>query len=103
MSYYYNGNANQPDGLEEILAKRPEGADIAPKAVENLRKRMQGAFLGRCAGCTLGVPVEGYSVMRMLAVAMETDTPFPPTTYWKGTDLPEVRHYGVNYRTDYLE
>lgn len=103
MAYYRNRTTHQPDALDEVLALRPAGADTAPKAVENLENRMKGAFIGRCAGCTLGVPVEMYSVLHMQAVAMETGTPFPPTTYWKGTDNPDAIHYGVNKRTDYLE
>ncbi|MBQ8642908.1 MAG: ADP-ribosylglycohydrolase family protein [Clostridia bacterium] len=103
MSYYHNRTTHQPDELDRILALRPENADTAAAAVENLENRMKGAFIGRCAGCTLGVPVEMYPVMRMQAVAMESDTPFPPTTYWKGTDFPDCIHYGVNKRTDYLE
>ena len=100
---YVNKDTNQPDKLEEILALRPEGADIAPAKVENLHTRMKGAFLGRCAGCTLGVPVEMYPVAKMQAVALESGTPFPPTTFWKGTDNPDKIHYQVNKRTDYLE
>ncbi len=103
MSYYHNRTTHQPDRLDEILALRPAGADKTPLPAENLENRMKGAFIGRCAGCTLGVPVEMYPVMRMQAVAMETGTPFPPTTYWKGTDMPDCIHYGVNKRTDYTE
>lgn len=100
---YYNRNEKQPDTLENILALRPEGADTTPIPVENLYNRIKGAFIGRCAGCTLGVPVEGYQVLHMQAVAQETGTSFPPTTYWKGTDHPDYIHYGVNRRTAYTE
>ena len=31
---YINNDALQPDTLEEILALRPEGADVAPQKVE---------------------------------------------------------------------
>lgn len=100
---YYNNNPKQPDALDEILALRPEGADVAPKAVENLRGRMKGALIGRFAGCMLGVPVENYSILRMQAIAAETGTTFPPKTYWKGTDREHYLHYGVNPIEDYLE
>ena len=75
---YINNDALQPDKLEEILALRPEGADIAPQKVDDLEKRMKGALIGRFAGCVLGIPVELYSVARMQAVALETGTTFPP-------------------------
>ena len=100
FTMYYNNNAKQPDHLEDILALRPEGADIAAKPVDNLRSRMKGALVGRFAGCMLGVPVENYSILRMQAIAAETETSFPPTTYWKGTDRQEYLHYGVNPISD---
>ena len=103
MSYYFNYTKHQPDGLEAILALRPDGAETSPVKVDNLEDRIKGAFLGRCAGCTLGVPVENYPIMRMQAVALETGTPFPPTRYWNGTDQPNYMHYNTNMRTDYLE
>lgn len=102
FTMYYNNNAKQPDHLEDILALRPEGADIAAKPVDNLRSRMKGALVGRFAGCMLGVPVENYSILRMQAIAAETETSFPPTTYWKGTDRQEYLHYGVNPISDYM-
>lgn len=100
---YLNKDLNQPDKLADILALRPEGANSRAIKVENLQDKMKAAFIGRCAGCTLGVPVELYSVAKMQAVALETGTPFPPTTFWKGTDNPEKIHYQVNKRSDYIE
>lgn len=100
---YINNDALQPDKLEEILALRPEGADVEPKKVDDLYGRMKGAIIGRFAGCVLGIPVEMYSVARMQAVALESGMEFPPQTYWKGTDQPEKVHYQTNLRTEYLE
>lgn len=103
VSYYRNLTAHQPDTLEEILALRPEGADMPAQKVYDLRRRMLGALVGRCAGCILGIPVEGYSVMRMQALALESGMPFPPVIYWKKTDQPDYMHYETNLRTAYLE
>lgn len=101
---YTNKNTKQPDGLNEILSLRPEGADVAPKPVDNLRDRMKGAVMGRFIGCTLGVPVENYPILYMQTLAAETGTSFPPTTYWKGSDRREgYLHYGLNPISDYLE
>ncbi len=100
---YISNDALQPDKLKEILALRPEGADVAPQKVDNLESRMKGALIGRFAGCVLGIPVELYPVIRMQAVALEAGMPFPPQTYWKGTDRPEKLHYQTNLRTEYLE
>lgn len=102
---YYNRNPEkQPDALDAILACRPQGADTPAKPVTDLEKRIRGALLGRFAGCTLGVPVEGYSVISMQALAAETGTPFPPVTYWHGHDKPDgYMHYGINPISDYME
>ena len=54
---YNNIDAKQPDKLEDILALRPEGADIPAVKPDNLYDRMKGAVIGRFAGCVLGIPV----------------------------------------------
>jgi ADP-ribosylglycohydrolase len=52
----------EPSGLGEILAQLPETAPAALRLDEaRLRDRLLGAWLGRCAGCTLGKPVEGWT------------------------------------------
>ena len=100
---YRNTDELQPDALHEILALRPEGATAGAVKVEDLYNRMKGAFIGRCAGCTLGVPVEMYSIARMRAIAVDAEMPFPPTQYWTDSDHPTKVHYQVNVRSDYLE
>jgi ADP-ribosylglycohydrolase len=51
----------EPSDLEEIVAERPEPLrKPAPRPGEaSLRDKLLGAWLGRCAGCMLGKPVEG--------------------------------------------
>ncbi len=100
---YRNNDPLQPDTLNEILALRPEGADAEPKKVDNLKKRMEGAVIGRLAGCILGVPVELYPHWQMHALALECGMTWPPQTYWKNTDQPDAVRYGVNTKVDYLE
>ena len=101
---YTNNNPKQPDALHDILALRPSDAETPAVPVDNLPARMKGALLGRFIGCTLGVPVENYPVLYMQALAAETGTDFPPTTYWKGSDRPDgYMHYGINPLSDYLE
>ena len=52
----------EPSRLEEILALLPEPATAPLRLDEGqLRDRLSGAWLGRCAGCTLGKPVEGWT------------------------------------------
>ncbi len=91
-------NANEPNDWENIQKNC-----IWPKkqTPNNLASRMMGAIVGRFAGCTLGVPVEGYSIERMKEIADESGTPFPPTEYWRGVDRPDDVQYGVDKRTAY--
>ena len=52
----------EPDELEDILTSAgspAEGPGFAGSPAE-LKDRMYGAWLGRCAGCALGKPVEAY-------------------------------------------
>ncbi len=98
---YQNQDINQPDGLNEILALRPEGADACKKSVDALRNRIKGALVGRCAGCILGVPVENWPVLDMTDWAIRTGTPFPPTTYWARASRPTDLQYRVCPRAEY--
>ena len=49
----------EPTGLAEIEAQQPEQASTRVPSMD-LDDRIRGAWLGRCAGCALGKPVEGY-------------------------------------------
>lgn len=52
----------EPSRLEEILARLPETPSTPPQLDDaELRDRLLGAWLGRCAGCSLGKPVEGWT------------------------------------------
>ena len=99
---YNNTDVKQPDRLEDILALRPEGADIPAVKPDDLYDRMRGAVIGRFAGCVLGIPVELYSMSRMQALALDGNMKYPPEDFWTLTDDPERIHYRVNKRTEYL-
>lgn len=50
----------EPTELTEIEAQQPaEDTELAPPGTD-LADRIRGAWLGRCAGCALGKPVEGF-------------------------------------------
>ena len=57
----------EPEGLEGIRAERPDG----PRSLgirldeDELRNRLLGAWLGRCIGCMVGKPVEGWPKERI--------------------------------------
>jgi ADP-ribosylglycohydrolase len=70
----------EPTDLEEIETLLP---DSAPGAVPgDLDDRIRAAWLGRCAGCALGKPVEGYgwSRARIRAYLQSVDA-FPLADY----------------------
>ncbi|MEM2927156.1 MAG: ADP-ribosylglycohydrolase family protein [Candidatus Bathyarchaeia archaeon] len=77
----------EPLELEAIKAMRPEGLkriQTPPKVSdEELYDRLYGGWLGRCAGCLLGKPVEGWSREKIegylrLADAYPLSNYFPP-------------------------
>ena len=58
---------DEPSSLEGIRASLSPSPE-APKLMlddDGLRDRLLGAWLGRCAGCNLGKPVEGWSRERI--------------------------------------
>lgn len=74
----------EPDGLEEIKALRPDGPrrmslDLSG---DELYDRIHGAWLGRSAGCVLGVPVEGRDRAFIAAWAKKLGQPYPLSEYW---------------------
>ena len=54
---------SEPSDLPRIRAERPSGPREMEVSLseEELYDRVYGAWLGRCAGCLLGKPVEGWS------------------------------------------
>lgn len=96
--------AAEPDMLEQILACAPQNPPAcAPVNPALLRDKMKAAVLGRCIGCTLGVPVENWSVERMERFAQETGTPFPPTEYWHAVTDPSTLQYNGSPRSAYTK
>ncbi len=77
-------NQQEPDELESIQHLRPQGPRTltADWPRDKLEELIRGAFLGRCAGCILGSPVEFYSIDRMTRLARENKQQFPPAQYW---------------------
>ena len=95
--------AQEPDDLAAIQALRPD----APRALWQrfdeaaYAERLAGAFMGRMAGCTLGAPVEFWSVPAMADWAAYIGDAFPPVDYWSSIKNPSDKRYGVSPCYDY--
>ena len=71
---------DEPSDLELIKAARPAARAQLDESPKDLDDAIAGAWLGRCAGCQLGKPVEGWphwAIRRYL----EPEHAFPPDDY----------------------
>jgi ADP-ribosylglycohydrolase len=79
---------HEPSDLDGIEAARPEREPSTfDLGGERLSDHLEGAWLGRCAGCLLGKPVEGWTTEKMRAV-LEAGDNFPPSRYPR-SDIPQ--------------
>jgi ADP-ribosylglycohydrolase len=72
----------EPSDLPEIKRLRPKGYRVRPfgEKREDLYDRIYGAWLGRCAGCLLGQPIEGFKRERIIGLLNDTDN-YPISGY----------------------
>jgi len=100
--------AAEPSGLKGIRALRPRGPRRLPLRLSDarLRDRILGAWLGRAAGCTLGIPCEGMSKPAIRKASLSIGMKYPLTQYWASDPKPEHGldhlHYGVTPRGKFL-
>ncbi len=92
LPYREDWRYEEPSTWERIVAVRPEKPPTLPVNESQLPDRILGAWLGRCAGCMLGKPVEGAgrAVVRALA---ETAGAYPLRDYLPPLTPPE----GLNF------
>ena len=92
--------AAEPDDLEGIRALRPAGTrrywTELPEAT--YRDRLEGAWLGRCAGNVLGSIVELWTPDKMEDWAAYLGDAFPPTDYWSEAERPFEYKYETSLR-----
>ena len=99
----------EPNDLESIKALRPDGPRIIRQTFpeKELRDKIAGAFLGRSAGCTLGAPVEFWSIQEMRELAAWCGVAFPPIDYWPMSYPPFRKRYNrsrvIEYTRDHLK
>ena len=94
--------AREPDELDEIKALRPAGKRrLWTSLPDDFRDRLEASLLGRCAGCTLGSIVEGWSVQRMENWAEYLGDEYPLVDYWSAAEQPHQRKYQTSLREDF--
>ena len=72
-------------------------------SLNEYRDKLRAAFLGRAAGCTLGAPVEGWTLEKMEQYAEETGiSEYPLTDYWTNSPTPDQPRYKYETYSSYL-
>jgi len=90
--------------LKQIKEARPwdEPPTLAPlnKAdIARLNDQVYGAWVGRCAGCLLGLPFEGWTRNRLWGLLRDTEQ-FPLTKYVRFAPLKNQADLRVKYELD---
>jgi ADP-ribosylglycohydrolase len=93
----------EPNDLLSIQKLRPKGPRNIWKEFNKKEylERVEGAILGRMAGCTLGAIVEGWSVWGMEKWALDIGDIFPPVDYWSKAKDPSKKRYDASFCYEY--
>ncbi len=94
----------EPSDLEGIRAERPEGSREYGRLDDaTLRDRLHAAWLGRCAGCLLGKPVEGWRSTTMWPYLKDLGK-YPLRDYFR-SDAPQeiVERHKVSRERAYID
>jgi ADP-ribosylglycohydrolase len=93
----------EPNEIKSIRNLRPDGPRRLWKTFDEVQyqRRLEGALLGRLAGCTLGAPVEFWPIENMQALAQENGEAFPPIDYWSYVPEPFALRYQMSRREAY--
>lgn len=85
----------EPNGLTEIRSLRPDGPRRIWRSLDKqeYQNKLEGALLGRFAGCTLGAMVEFWSIKEMEDWAQHIGDKFPPVDYWSRAKDPSALRY----------
>ncbi|MDP6629586.1 MAG: ADP-ribosylglycohydrolase family protein [Kiritimatiellia bacterium] len=95
----------EPNDLAKIKSLRPTGIRRIWETFDRAAygDRLEGALLGRMAGCTLGAPVEFWPIVKMRELAEENGDAFPPTDYWSRVPDPKQKRYQMSKREAYTQ
>ncbi len=92
----------EPDDLGAIRQLRPPGTRrMWTRLAADFPERLAGSWLGRCAGCTLGSIVEGWTVERMERWADYLGDAYPLQDYWSQAEQPHNHKYETSLRADF--
>ncbi len=92
----------EPDDLPAILSLRPAGSRrMWTELPGDFRERLEGSWLGRCAGCVLGSIVEGWTVERMEKWAAYLGDEYPLVDYWSVAEQPHLTKYETSPRENF--
>ena len=96
-------SAKEPDDLNEIHKLRTPGPRKLWKNFDKelYKEKLEGAFLSRMAGCTLGAIVEFWDVEKMEEWAAHIGDVFPPVDYWSRIKDEAGIRYGKNKCIEY--
>ncbi len=85
----------EPDTLDEIKKQCHSSHSKESYDSDNLYDKVYGGWLGRCSGCLLGQPVEGWHREKIVSLLSETSN--YPMKYYISSDLPEETRvkYGI--------
>ncbi len=71
----------EPMELDAIFAEAPEPPKLSPLSSETYRERIEGAWLGKCAGVVLGKPLEMGWDRKKIREYLESVDSYPLTTW----------------------
>ena len=92
----------EPNDLAAIQALRPPGERRYWSTLPaDYIQRVEGAFIGRCAGCTLGSIVEGWTPDRMERWAAYLGDEYPLVDYWSQAEQPHEFKYQTSPRSHF--
>jgi len=96
----------EPSELEDILKHREKSLTGNIKfhiSKNKLYDKIYGAWLGRCAGCLLGKPVEGWRRKKIIGYLKETGQ-FPLKDYIKLSKKQEIqKKYNIDKQNSFID
>lgn len=82
----------EPSQFDEIQALLPPQIPIKGTSIDKDKhfNKIYGAWLGRCAGCLLGIPIEGWKLANITDFLKDTDN-YPINRYLSSDIAEEIR------------